>query len=131
MSKIIEGSLKLLSGNISYKYRKGEPCIVFLHGLSGSKEYYEDGLHCKSIQGYGLLTIDIPGFGDSKVTNSDYSMSSQASRIFQLFEALDLNEIYLVGHSYSGPICLLLYKLLPQKMDLSQYIGQKKVNSLC
>jgi pimeloyl-ACP methyl ester carboxylesterase len=116
MSKIIEGSLKLLSGIISYKYRKGEPCIVFLHGLSGSKEYFKNGFHSTFIQDYGILTIDIPGFGNSKVTNGDYTMSSQASRIFQLVEALELNEIYLVGHSYSGPICLLLYKLLPQKI---------------
>lgn len=116
MSKIVEDSLQLLNGNIAYKYLEGDPCLVFLHGLSGSKEYFDDGYHCRALEGYGILSIDVPGFGNSKVTNGDYAMSSQASRIYQLFEALNLNEIYLIGHSYSGPISLLLYKLAPQKI---------------
>lgn len=107
------GSLESNNYKLVYKIRRGHPYLIFLHGLAGSKEYFEDSFYHPGLKDYGILTIDFGGFGESKVFDGDYSLLTQARRISKLIEELQLSSAYLIAHSYAGPISYLLYKMIP------------------
>jgi pimeloyl-ACP methyl ester carboxylesterase len=85
--------------------------VVFVGGLSawsGTWDRSVDQLNkslSKSGINYNYLTLDLPPFGYSEVdTRRDYFRSTQAGRIKAVVEALRLNSVVLVAHSYgAGP----------------------------
>jgi pimeloyl-ACP methyl ester carboxylesterase len=116
LAQMIVNKLDLESCTLAYKRREGNPCVVFLHGLSGSKEYFDTAFENSSLHGMGLLTIDIPGFGESEVFDGDYSLPTQAQRLCSLIRSLHETDVFLLGHSYAGPICHIIAKLLPSRI---------------
>ena len=111
MNKVITKCYEDKDCNITYKFKNGNPNVVFLHGLSGTKEYFDQAFSVIANLSLGIISIDIPGFGDSEVLNGDYSIKTQAKRISRVINKLNLKDVYLVGHSYSGPICYEIYRL--------------------
>lgn len=99
--------------NIAYKHKHGDSYLIFLHGLSGSKEYFDEAFHHTISNYMGIVAIDIPGFGESTVLDDDFTLEIQAERISRLIKNLKISNAVLIGHSYAGPICFLLHKLLP------------------
>lgn len=78
---------------------RGDP-VIFLHGLMDSAESYLDIGHSLSRP---TIAIDLPGFGDSPVNNSE-KLSTWASRVEQVIENEVKNNYFLVGHSLGGAV---------------------------
>lgn len=84
---------------------KTNPTLFFVHGSPGSwdayKEYLKDTLLLKK---YRMIAIDRPGFGYSNFGNAE-NLFEQSSVIEQFISKIrNGKNIYLVGHSYGGPI---------------------------
>ena len=85
--------------------KKENPTLFFVHGSPGSwdnfKEYLKDSLLLKK---YRMIAIDRPGFGYSNFGKSQ-NLFEQSEIIEKFVDKIKNNKnIYLIGHSYGGPV---------------------------
>src|SRR4051794_33671975 len=84
----------------------GEPAIVLLHGIGGSKEFWWSTLVALAPLGQ-VLALDLPGHGGSPLDHT-YRMAQIAARVADFCAARGLAAITLIGHSMGGNIALEL-----------------------
>ncbi len=85
---------------------EGKKTILFLHGWPGSHELFEYQFNQLAFQGYRCIGMDQRGFGksDQPLTGYDYDRLSDDVRC--VIEALNLQDITLLGHSTGGSIAV-------------------------
>src|SRR6478609_3478600 len=76
--------------------------IVFSHGWPLTADAWESQMFFLGSQGYRVIARDRRGHGRSSQTWSGNDMDTYADDLAQLFEALDLKDAVLVGHSTGG-----------------------------
>lgn len=83
----------------------GETTLLFVHGWNIDKSYWstQQDVFCER---YQIVTMDLPGFGDSKNLSEQYSIASYARDINDLIGHLGLKKVILIGHSMGGRIIL-------------------------
>jgi pimeloyl-ACP methyl ester carboxylesterase len=88
----------------------GEKRLVFIHGLTGSMNYWKRDLEAIN-QAHKLLLIDLLGFGDSPKPNSDYSLDTQLKALEKVIikEKFNDGKTIIVGHSMGSTIALALF----------------------
>lgn len=84
---------------------QGKP-IVFIHGWPFNYQMFEYQFLQLPKQGYRCIGIDLRGYGKSDKPWCDYSFDLMADDIKKVFEALNLENITLIGFSMGGAICL-------------------------
>jgi pimeloyl-ACP methyl ester carboxylesterase len=127
---IIVFVLLLLLGIASYQYLKveftarytietmplnyeivgtGSKKLVFIHGLTGSKNYWKRELETIS-KTHQLLLIDLLGFGDSPKPYNDYSLNVHLNALEKIItkEKFNDSKTIIVGHSMGAIISLAL-----------------------
>ncbi|MFC1722485.1 alpha/beta fold hydrolase [Patescibacteria group bacterium] len=83
-------------------YGQGKP-IIYLHGWgSNLKTWYS--LVNKLPQNYSHILIDLPGFGESTFPTKIWGLFEYVNFLNALFKELDINNPYIVGHSFGGKI---------------------------
>jgi len=87
----------------------GDKKLVFIHGLTGSKNYWKRELETVS-KTHQLLLVDLLGFGDSPKPNSDYSLNTQLNALEKIITKENFNNgnTVIVGHSMGSIISLAL-----------------------
>ncbi|WP_445735609.1 alpha/beta fold hydrolase [Mariniflexile sp.] len=87
----------------------GNKKLVFIHGLTGSKNYWKRELETVS-KTHQLLLVDLLGFGDSPKPNSDYSLNIQLNALEKIITKENFNDgnTVIVGHSMGAIISLAL-----------------------
>lgn len=82
---------------------KDKPCLVWLHGLLGSRHDWDT---CRqNLHQWNHLTIDLPGHGDSincPVTGFD----SLCQQLTKLLKHYAINRYILIGYSLGGRIAM-------------------------
>ncbi|MFZ1529001.1 MAG: alpha/beta hydrolase [Ferruginibacter sp.] len=81
----------------------GDTSLIFIHGWNIDKSYWQSQVDFFSAA-YRVVTIDLPGFGESPAMKTACSAEQFASEINQLATALQLKNRILVGHSMSGAV---------------------------
>lgn len=109
-------TLAIRSANHAYSYRPaadGAPTFAFVHGWMLSRHYWQPA--CDRLgPDCGYLTYDLRGFGDSGVGAEEaFSLQSYALDLIELLRALELRDVWLVGHSMGGSIALWAADLAP------------------
>ncbi len=99
--KRIEGGLHFLQiGDDPSK-----PYVVFIHGSPGSLwdcgDYLTDSM---LFAAFNLISIDRQGFGLSDYGRAERSLQVQANQLYDILKTCRNQDIYLVGHSFGGPI---------------------------
>jgi pimeloyl-ACP methyl ester carboxylesterase len=92
----------------------GSP-ILFLHGNSLNANIFHEQLHAPELQGYRLISLDLPGHGQSPAAPGQYGLPALRAIVHEVVQLLDLEYALVVAHSLSG---LLLYGLLPELPQL-------------
>lgn len=83
------------------------PVLVFIHGAPGGADAYFKYLKDSALaQDFVLISVDRLGYGSSYPKQSEPSISAQAEALYPIIERFKDTDrkIYLVGHSYGGPI---------------------------
>jgi len=92
----------------------GRP-LVLLHGLNDSHRTWR-GVLPELARTRRVLVPDLPGCGLSGRPDASYSLDWQANVVNAWLEALGLDEVDLVGHSYGGGVAQ--YMLLLQRQRI-------------
>jgi len=101
---------------------QGEKVVIFLHGF-GLNLYSWSVFQKEPLNNHRFYFLDLKGFGFSdKPKKSDYSITEQASLIFEFLELKKIKKITLVGHSYGGIVCLGLSNEIFRKRTLNLII---------
>jgi len=65
MNTISKVNYKGINFEVSIRFRSGKETIVFVHGIIRSKNDFNHVWEIPYFQKYGILTFDLPGFGNS------------------------------------------------------------------
>ncbi|HIH87875.1 TPA: alpha/beta hydrolase [Candidatus Bathyarchaeota archaeon] len=107
--------------NFSYTYHKGKKPITILpiHGLGGSKDYWQLIHNYPELTQYSILAPDLVGYGDSQPPPKGfkYNMREQATALKSLIDAVPVkDDMLLIPHSMGGPIGVYLAQLLGKRV---------------
>lgn len=106
-----------------YEGAKNGPTLVLVHGFASSKEVW---LRLAEDLGadFHLVIPDLPGWGEStRIAGANYDIEAQAQRLDGFIQALDLQQVTLVGHSMGGAIVGVQAAERPQRVARLALIG--------
>ncbi|MBN1503130.1 alpha/beta hydrolase [Candidatus Woesearchaeota archaeon] len=92
---------------IWYKYSNGKgPCLVFIHGLSGSSSAWQPISDYFTKKGNPVLLMDMRGHGLSEKPESRerYSINFIVKDLKVILEKNKIKDIILIGHCYGGMV---------------------------
>ncbi len=93
--------LKLSCGKIFWREVGKGPTLVFLHGSWSDGNQWLPVIERLSLE-YHCLAPDLLGFGESEQPDVHYSIELQLEFLAEYLKALNLQRVYLVGHSLGG-----------------------------
>jgi len=95
----------------------GKP-LLLIHGtLAWSKTWYEIAERLAK-DGHHVIAPDLPPFGFSeRPSDGDYSRQAQAKLILAFADALGLDRVVLVGHSFGGGATLEAAFAAPERIE--------------
>jgi pimeloyl-ACP methyl ester carboxylesterase len=104
-----ESGKKSISRNgvaISYQScGEGDTTLLFVHGWCINKRYWD--LQVKYFcPRYRVVTVDLPGFGESGKNRTNWNFDEYSADIKQVIDSLNLKNVVLIGHSMSGDLVL-------------------------
>ncbi|MEO0724146.1 MAG: alpha/beta hydrolase [Bacteroidota bacterium] len=108
--------LSFRDAKVAYKVEgKGTP-VVLLHGFCEDHQVWEDFKQDLLEEKYRVITIDLPGFGQSEVVRP-VSIKYYAETVLAVLDEKKLNEVILVGHSMGGYTALAVAELAPERIQ--------------
>lgn len=99
----------------AYKIDGQGEVIVMLHGFTSSQQTW-DSIYNQLISDYQVLTIDLPGHGETKVAKSK-TMKAFSEDFKALLDYLQLNKIHLLGYSMGGRTALSFANYYPEMIS--------------
>ncbi|RYY63040.1 MAG: alpha/beta hydrolase [Chitinophagaceae bacterium] len=82
---------------------KGDTALLFLHGWGINRSYWDEQVQHFSDR-YRVVTLDLPGFGESGKNRTDWSVENYGKDINLVIDSLKLKNVILIGHSMSGAL---------------------------
>ena len=100
---------------ISYNIAGSGKTIVLLHGFLESQKIWEPfaAQLCKSFK---VITIDLPGHGDTEVFGETHSMEFMAAMVKSILDTQNIEKAILVGHSMGGYVSFAFAKQFPERV---------------
>jgi len=101
---------------ISYDVRgDGNTALVFVHGWCSNRTFWREQFDAMANE-HRVVAIDLPGHGNSGRAREKWSLSTFASDLTTVIQALDLKRVVLIGHSMGGHVSLEAARLLPERV---------------
>jgi len=91
---------------------KGFP-VVLLHGYLESAAVW-NGFGEKLASEFRVISVDLPGHGQSDIIAETQTMELMAAVIKDLISSLGLQKVFLTGHSLGGYVTLAFLELFPE-----------------
>jgi membrane protein DedA with SNARE-associated domain/pimeloyl-ACP methyl ester carboxylesterase len=107
----------------------GAPVLLCLHGSPGSRADFRR-LEPLLSDRLRVLTLDLPGFGDSERVLADYGIDSHARYALELLDRLAIDRAHLLGYSMGGGVALELAELLGPRLDSLTMLSATGVQEL-
>jgi len=103
--------------NLRYQTRGSSgPVLVLLHGIGRSLEDWESSSGPLS-QNHRVYALDLPGFGRSDKPQSGYSFAYFAGVLEGFLDALQLEQVTLLGSSLGGGVALEFAFAHPERVS--------------
>ena len=96
-------------------YGKGEPALVFIHCWGCDRHLWDNQVEVFSKTNL-VVTIDLPGHGESGQQRKTWSVESFADDVNAVMTKLNLKRAVLVGSSMGGPIALEATRRMPDRV---------------
>ena len=93
----------------------GHP-VVLLHGYLESSEVW-NGFQEKLAKKFRVISVDLPGHGQSDVFGESHQMEFMASVIKELLDNLGLKKVFIAGHSLGGYVALAFLEYFPDSLS--------------
>lgn len=115
----VETYHEVKDGKLHYRWREGYPVIIYLHGhgsdingLERQREYFEN-------RGFGSLSYDQRGCGDSlkPLTEEEYSLQSYIDDLNQLIKICEIEKATLIAQSSGTAVAQYFSYLHPEKVN--------------
>ena len=96
----------------------GRQVVLFLHGITGSRNYFFKKVR-RLTRHYRLLLPDLPGFGDSPKPRTAYTLDFYRDTVRKTIVAAGCHRepIHIVGHSLGALIALEYAVRYPEQVD--------------
>jgi pimeloyl-ACP methyl ester carboxylesterase len=111
-------TITLPQQNITLAYDdqgQGRP-IVWLHAFPLDRRMWEPQVQPLLSAGYRVITVDLPGFGESPV-HSGWTVDSVADALAEFFQVLEMPPAVVGGESMGGYVTLALARRHPQHLS--------------
>lgn len=108
-------SVQLDGAKVHYTdYGTGENTLLFVHGWSCDESFWAG--QAPALGGkFRVITIDLPGHGQSEQTRGPYTMDLYARAIDAVLQDAKVKSATLVGHSNGTPVVRQFYRKFPEK----------------
>ncbi len=115
---VVEGQRQTLE--MAYMDRKAEGeehgVVLLLHGKNFSGAYWEKTARALSAEGYRVVMPDQIGFGkSSKPHHYQFSFHQLATNTRDLLDHLQVEEVFVLGHSMGGMLATRFALLYPER----------------
>jgi pimeloyl-ACP methyl ester carboxylesterase len=100
---------------IAYSDRGEGDSIVLLHGYLESMLVW-DKFAGELLKHFRVISVDLPGHGQSDIISEVHSMEMMAGRIADLLDYLEVGKIMLTGHSLGGYVALAFLEMFPERL---------------
>jgi pimeloyl-ACP methyl ester carboxylesterase len=90
----------------------GEP-LLLLHGVPGSSQAWQK-VGIKIASRFRVIIPDLMGFGESDLPGYEVDLEAHAHAVRGLLNYLQINTLYLGGHSFGGAVAVTLMRLYPE-----------------
>lgn len=90
------------------------PVILLLHGFLGDKNQWNDIIKTLYDK-YAILTIELPGHGESPSCNS-YTIADLAIEISKYLTNIQIDKVHFIGHSMGGYVGAAFASAFPQQL---------------
>lgn len=90
--------------------------VMLIHGYLESSEVWT-GFASGLAKNFRVLTVDLPGHGESDVYSETHSMEFLAETVNTLLNGAGINKVFLAGHSLGGYVALAFLELFPEKLS--------------
>jgi pimeloyl-ACP methyl ester carboxylesterase len=97
-------------------YGRGSQAVVFVHGWSSDRSFWNaqvEGPAASALRKRRLITVDLPGHGESDKPQVKYTMDYFARSIAAVMDDAGVERAVLVGHSNGTPVARQFYRLYP------------------
>ena len=94
---------------------KGEPTLVFIHCWSCNRHLWDNQV-AEFSKKYRVVTIDLPGHGESGVDRKNWTVESYGDDVKAVVAKLNLKRVVLIGSSMGGPIALEAARRMPDRV---------------
>ena len=99
---------------IFYKVEGTGLPVLLIHGFPLSSALFAHQQAAFSST-YKVITIDLPGFGNSTTATSKQTDAHYATELFALLDQLGVQKATIGGHSMGGQVTLEMYRQQPQR----------------
>lgn len=86
------------------KSGKGDP-IILIHGFPMNRTVWDPFITLLS-ENFTVITVDLPGFGESTILKSPFTIAEVAEEIILWIEEEQIGTSVLIGHSLGGYVAL-------------------------
>jgi pimeloyl-ACP methyl ester carboxylesterase len=101
---------------IAYEVRgKGSPALVFVHGWSCNRGYWNAQLPPFS-ENHTVVAIDLGGHGESGLGRQSWTIYSFGSDVAAVVRKLGLQSVVLIAHSMGGDVIVDAARQLPGRV---------------
>ena len=90
--------------------------MVLLHGFLESSKMW-DSLLSELAKNRQIITIDLPGLGESGVIAETHSMELMAEVVDAILEHLKISSATFIGHSMGGYVTMAYAEMYPDKVE--------------
>jgi len=98
-------STRFKNAKLRYKDQGTGQAVVLLHGYLESLEVWDAFANELALH-YRVISIDIPGHGESGIIAAYHSMDEMAEAAVEVLDELNINKCFMVGHSMGGYVTM-------------------------
>lgn len=105
-----ERSININGIECNYRVSGSGEDVLILHGWGSntSSNSWKEIQKEISKNGFRVFALDLPGFGKTKAPNIAWGVSDYKKFVMEFLNKNQLNEFYLIGHSFGGRISIKL-----------------------
>ncbi len=82
------------------------PAVVLIHGFGASSDSWLSVM--PALAAHRVIAVDLKGFGWSSRPAGDYSPAAQARLVWGVLDALGVEDVAIVGHSWGSSVALAM-----------------------